>query len=82
MYNRRDDALIIMIFCLLFCRYPKKYRVTAIELGAQSMSDKVLDANERGHSAEDVRKASSLIKKYDLRFDENLLFDFYIESKQ
>ena len=39
------------------------YGVTAIELGAQSMSDEVLKANERGHTAEDVRRAAELIKK-------------------
>ncbi len=41
----------------------KKYNVTAIELGAQSMDDEVLSANERGHSAQDVRNASELIHK-------------------
>lgn len=40
----------------------KAYGVTSIELGAQSMSNKVLEANERGHTAEDVYKASELIK--------------------
>lgn len=42
----------------------KNYGVTAIELGAQSMCDDVLLANRRGHTANDVRKASKLIKKY------------------
>lgn len=42
----------------------KEYGVTAIELGAQSMSDRVLELNERGHSAEDVRIASALIGNY------------------
>ncbi len=41
----------------------KKYQVTAIELGAQSMDDEVLFANERGHSAQDVRDASRLIRE-------------------
>lgn len=40
----------------------KKYGMTAVELGAQSMCDEVLEANERGHSAEDVRRASRLIR--------------------
>ena len=40
----------------------KSYGVTSIELGAQSLSDKVLDANERGHSAEDIYSASQLIR--------------------
>lgn len=42
----------------------KSYKVTAIELGAQSMCDSVLKANERGHTAEDVIKSSRLIKNY------------------
>lgn len=40
----------------------KKYGITAIELGAQSMVDEVLMFNRRGHTADDVRKASRLIK--------------------
>lgn len=41
----------------------KKYGVTSIELGAQNMNDKVLAANLRGHTAEDVRNAANLIKR-------------------
>lgn len=41
----------------------KKYSVTAIELGAQSMCDDVLEANNRGHKAADVKAASELIKR-------------------
>lgn len=41
----------------------KEYRVTSIELGAQSMSDRVLSANDRGHTAEDVRTASARIRE-------------------
>lgn len=40
----------------------REYGVTAVELGAQSMDDEVLRLNERGHTAEDVRRASELIK--------------------
>lgn len=42
----------------------KSYNVTSIELGAQSMDDVVLNANNRGHSALDVKKSSKLIKDY------------------
>ena len=42
----------------------KNYGVTAIELGAQSMDDDVLLANRRGHTSDDVRRASALIKEY------------------
>lgn len=41
----------------------KKYGVTSIELGAQSMDDDVLKANKRGHTAQDVVTASQLIKE-------------------
>ncbi len=42
----------------------KEYGVEAIELGAQSMDDRVLELNRRGHTADDVRRASELIKSY------------------
>lgn len=42
----------------------KEYGVTSIELGAQSMNDEVLRLNTRGHTAEDVRRASHLIKQH------------------
>lgn len=42
----------------------KKYGVTTVELGAQSMCDEVLTATNRGHTADDVKKASKLIKQY------------------
>jgi len=40
----------------------KEYGVTAIELGAQSMDDRVLDLNGRGHTAEQVKNASERIQ--------------------
>ncbi len=42
----------------------KKYGVTTIELGAQSMCDEVLLSNHRGHTSEDTVRASRLIKSY------------------
>ncbi len=56
--STRPDAIDEDILSIL-----KKYGVTAIELGAQSMSDKVLSMNERGHTALDVVNASELIRK-------------------
>ncbi len=41
----------------------KEYRVETIELGAQSMDDKVLLLTGRGHTAGDVANASRLIKQ-------------------
>lgn len=42
----------------------KKYGVKTIELGLQSMQDKVLLASKRGHSASEAEAAARLIKKY------------------
>ncbi len=57
--STRPDAINDEILNIL-----KSYKVTSIELGAQSMIDSVLEANNRGHSSDDVIKASHLIKEY------------------
>jgi histone acetyltransferase (RNA polymerase elongator complex component) len=41
----------------------KNFPVTTIELGAQSMDERVLSATKRGHSAEDTAKAIHLLKE-------------------
>lgn len=56
--STRPDAINPEILKIL-----KKYGVTAIELGAQSLSDEVLALNRRGHTAKDVETASLLIKQ-------------------
>ena len=55
----------------------KKYGVTAIELGAQSMCDEVLKANNRGHKAEDVKNASELIKQYGFQLGLQMMTGLY-----
>ena len=42
----------------------KKYGVKTIELGVQSTNDYILKKCRRGHTYEDVKKASKLIRKY------------------
>ncbi|MBZ9687931.1 radical SAM protein [Clostridium estertheticum] len=42
----------------------KKYTVDIIELGVQSLDGEVLLKSGRGHTAEDVERASKLIKQY------------------
>lgn len=56
--STRPDAIDNEIINIL-----KQYNVTAVELGAQSMDDNVLQKNMRGHTSADVDKASYLIKK-------------------
>lgn len=55
--STRPDAIDEHILSVL-----KEYGVTSIELGAQSSSDEVLAKNLRGHTFEDVKKASAMIK--------------------
>lgn len=56
--STRPDAIDEAILAIL-----KRYGVTAIELGAQSMRNEVLAMNRRGHTAQDVVKASRLIRE-------------------
>ena len=46
------------------CEILKRYGVTAVELGAQSLSDRVLTMNERGHTAADVEAAHAMLRGY------------------
>ena len=55
--STRPDAITQEILDIL-----KFYKVSAIELGAQSMDDNVLKLNDRGHTQKDVVEASKLIK--------------------
>ena len=56
--STRPDCIDEEILSLL-----KSHGMTAIELGAQSMSDEVLAANERGHTSDDARRAAELINR-------------------
>lgn len=46
------------------CTILKKYGVTAVELGAQSLDERVLALNERGHTAKQVEDACIMLKNY------------------
>ncbi len=56
--STRPDYIDREVLALL-----KRYGVTSIELGAQSMDDRVLLLNKRGHTSADVERASRLIKE-------------------
>ena len=51
----------------------KKYKVKTIELGVQSTNDFVLDRCKRGHTFEDVVKASKLIKKFRMKLGHQMM---------
>ncbi len=55
----------------------KEYGVRAIELGAQSMDDRVLELNKRGHTAADVESASKLIKAYGFELGLQMMTGLY-----
>lgn len=57
--STRPDAIDDEVLALL-----KRYNVTSIELGAQSLDDDVLAMNNRGHTVADVENACHLIRKY------------------
>lgn len=42
----------------------RRYGVQTVELGAQSMNDRVLTRSGRGHTAEDVRRSARLVKEW------------------
>lgn len=60
----------------------KKYGVTSIELGAQSMDDEVLEANRRGHTAQDVCNASELIKEYGFELGLQMMTGLYKDTAE
>lgn len=75
--STRPDCIDEEIIALL-----KKYGMTAVELGAQSMSDEVLQTNERGHSAEDVRRASRLIREAGISLGLQMMTGLYRDSEE
>lgn len=56
--STRPDAIDEEVLGIL-----KKYKVTAVELGAQSTDERVLRLNRRGHTRNDIFSASELIKR-------------------
>lgn len=59
------------------CRILKLYGVTAVELGAQSMSDEVLRLNRRGHTSQDVINASEMLKSYGFELGLQMMTGLY-----
>lgn len=73
--STRPDAIDDEILMLL-----KEYNVTAIELGAQSLNDRVLKMNNRGHTAKDVENASLLIKKHGFELGLQIMTGLYADD--
>ena len=75
--STRPDAVDASVLQCL-----KQYGVTAIELGAQSMLDTVLTANQRGHTAQQVRVASALIKAFGFELGLQMMTGLYGDTAQ
>jgi histone acetyltransferase (RNA polymerase elongator complex component) len=60
----------------------KKHGASIIELGVQSLDEKVLIASGRGHSAEDVYKASMLIKEKGFVLGHQLMLGLPLDSEK
>ena len=73
--STRPDAIDDEIIKIL-----KQYNVTAVELGAQSMDDNVLQKNMRGHTSADVDKASYLIKKAGISLGLQMMTGLYSDT--
>lgn len=75
--STRPDAIDKEVLDIL-----KYYRVTDIELGVQSMSDDVLQANSRGHGAEDSVRAAGLIKDYGFGLGLQMMTGLYKDNDE
>ncbi len=63
------------------CKILKEYKVTAVELGAQSMDDNVLILNKRGHTSEDVENAVNMLKAYGFETGLQMMTGLYGSDK-
>ncbi len=70
--STRPDAIDREILDIL-----KEHGVTSVELGAQSMDDGILALNKRGHTSEDVIRASGLIKEYGFELGLQMMTGLY-----
>lgn len=60
----------------------KSYGVTAVELGAQSMDDRVLRLNGRGHTAADTARACGLIRAYGIGLGLQMMTGLYGDTDE
>ncbi len=73
--STRPDAIDDEILTLL-----KEYSVTAIELGAQSLNDRVLRLNNRGHKVSDVVKAAKKIREHGFELGLQIMTGLYADN--
>lgn len=75
--STRPDCISCEILDIL-----KRYGVTSIELGCQSMRDEILSLNTRGHTEQDVYDAVKLIKEYGFELGLQMMTGLYGDSDE
>lgn len=75
--STRPDCIDDEILTIL-----KEHNVTAIELGAQSMVDRILKMNYRGHTSKAVEEASYKIREYGFELGLQMMVGLYGEDKE
>ena len=74
--STRPDCISDEILTML-----KEYKVSIIELGVQSLDDRVLIDSVRGHSDEDVFKSAKLIKEYGIKLGLQMMIGLPSDSE-
>lgn len=75
--STRPDAISTSILEQLM-----KYGVTSIELGVQSLDDRVLELNGRGHTAKQAEEAVVQIRSYGFSLGLQMMVGLYGDSKE
>ncbi len=75
--STRPDCIDADVLAVL-----KKYGVTSIELGCQSMDDEVLSLNNRGHSSACVPSAAELIKSFGFELGVQMMTGLYGDTPE
>lgn len=75
--STRPDCIDADVLAIL-----KKYGVTSIELGCQSMDDDVLSLNNRGHGSDCVPEAAKLIKDFGFELGVQMMTGLYGDTRE
>ena len=65
-----------------WCDYMRKWGVTTVEIGVQSLNDGVLAANNRGHLTDVVRSAAKLIRSYGFELGFQVMLGLWGSSRE
>lgn len=63
-------------------KFLKRYKVKTIELGVQTSNNYILEKSRRGHTFEDVKNASKLIRRYGFELGHQMMVGLPESTKQ